>query len=80
MSDGTSGSSSLAQNGLPPYWDGHYSNTWSSGGKYAGDPPSGTFGFRPMMNADEWEENEPKAYRTDKTSMSDGSLSGLMQL
>ena len=77
MTDGSKGSS-LSQ--LPPYWDGHYSNTWKSGGMYAGDPPQGTFGFRPMMNADEWEENEPQAYRTDKTTMSDGSLSGLMQL
>ena len=32
------------------------------------------------MNPDEWEEAEPTAYRTDKTKMLDGSLSGLMQM
>jgi hypothetical protein len=31
------------------------------------------------MNSDEYDDDEPSAYRTDKSVMSDGSLSGLMQ-
>jgi|AACY02.13.fsa_nt_gi hypothetical protein len=75
MSDGSKGSS-LSQ--LPPYWDGKWSKTWISGGYDAHEKPGGV--YRPYMNPDEWEEHEPTAYRTDKTVMSDGSLSGLMQM
>lgn len=73
MSDGSKGSS-LSQ--LPPYWNGHYSNTWSIGGHNSQHPPQGTFGYRPYMNPDEFEADEPKAFRTDKTA----TLSGLMQM
>ena len=45
----------VKSNGLPPYWDGHYSNTW----RYSDPHP-------PYTNADEWEADEPKDYRTDK--------------
>ena len=78
MSDGSKGSS-LSQ--LPPYWDGHWSKTWKSGGHNSNTEPGGLGSvYRPYMNPDEWEEAEPTAYRTDKTKMLDGSLSGLMQM